>query len=199
MLFRSRGQPAERALRALSRELRTLFVHAYQSFLFNRWLSARHARGLSMTAPLAGDTLLRVARNGTIPGTSPVPVSSDNLPECAELAQRGRAVVAGPLVGHATPRPEGVPGELLAEVLSADGLGPEAFRLPKTPDLASAGSWRAALIPTPPIAIEPGTGRTGSGSWFRFSLPKGSYATVLLREFTKTDARPPASDSTRAI
>jgi len=48
-------------------------------------------------------------------------------------------------------------------------------------------------VPTPPIAIArkegAGDGDEGPpGLWLRFALPKGAYATVLLREFLKGGA-----------
>ncbi len=184
----ARGQPPERALHALSRELRQLFVHAYQSLLFNRWLSRRWSLGLSLNAPVVGDVLLRVTRDGTVPGTQPIPVSEDNLPECTDLARRGRALVAGPLVGFETPIPSGAAGELLSRVLEEERVTPDAFRTPRTPEVASRGSYRPALVPLPPVALEPSRPGEPDGVWFRFALPKGAYATVLLREFTKSGA-----------
>ena len=181
----ARGQPPERALRALARELRLLFVHAYQSLLFNRWLSRRVASGLSLVEPTLGDVLLRVARDGTVPGTHPIPVATDNLAEATDLARRRRALVAGPLVGFETTVPRGPAGELLAAILDEERLVPAMFELPHTPDIASKGSHRPALVPMPPIAIETTEEDGASAAWFRFALPKGSYATVLLREFTK--------------
>ncbi len=191
----ARGQAPERALRGLSRELRMLFVHAYQSLLFNRWMSRRSAKGMSLTEPEEGDMLLRVARDGTVPGTNPIPVGSDNLPECVDLARRDRARLAGPLVGFSTPDGVGRPGEILEGLLAEEGIGRRGFELPSAPDLASKGSYRPASVPMPPLSLRPdpaasdGTGGRGPGIWFTFALPKGSYATVLLREFTKTGAR----------
>jgi tRNA pseudouridine13 synthase len=181
-------------LRALSRELRTLFVHAFQAWLFNRWLSARHRHGSSLLDPIVGDTLLRVARDGTVPGTGPVPVLPDNLPECTEWVQRGRARVAGPLVGFDTELPEGFPGTWMREILGAEGIEAKDFELPRTPEIASRGSWRPAQVPTPPVGIreETGGGATeegASGVWLSFALPKGTYATILVRELSKAGAR----------
>ena len=189
----ARGQTPERALRALSRELRTLFIHAYQSLLFNRWVSRRVAAGLSLTEPSPGDVLLRVARDGTVPGTTPIPVGSDNLTECTDLARRGRARLAGPLVGYSTAPLGGRPGELLAGILEDERVSASDFGLPKTPEIASAGSYRPVVVPLPPMALrpaEPAQDDRGEGVWFRFSLPKGAYATVLLREFLKAGAVP---------
>jgi len=188
----ARGQPPARALKALSRELRLLFVHAYQALLFNRWISRRVALGLSVTEPEEGDMLLRLARDGTVPGTNPIPVRADNLPESADLVRRGRARLAGPLVGFETPSPVGRPGEILAALLEEEHISERAFELPASPELASGGTWRPILVPPPPLGLRAEAPSADParepGIWFRFALPKGSYATVLLREFTKTGA-----------
>jgi tRNA pseudouridine13 synthase len=189
----ARGHSPERAIGALSRELRTLFIHAYQSLLFNRWVSRRVAAGLSNTRPEAGDWLLRVGRNGTISSTDPIRVESDNLLECREFVQRARAVIAGPLVGYETPTMEGAGGELLESLLREEQVTRDDWHLRCAPELASRGAWRAISVPTPPIALsldEPvdPTAPAERGAWLRFSLPKGSYATVLLREFVKPGA-----------
>ncbi|MCI4317431.1 MAG: tRNA pseudouridine(13) synthase TruD, partial [Thermoplasmata archaeon] len=196
----AKGHTAERALRALSRDLRTLFIHAYQALLFNRYVSRRRARGYSLTRPIPGDVLLRVARDGTVPGNQPIPVSDDNLTECTDFAERGRALVAGPLVGYETPRVDGPASDLLEGILAEEGVERESFRVPASPDLASAGSHRPLFVPLPPIAVrlEPGADGAPSSASLHFALPKGSYATVLLREFLKTGAQPAtAVDSNR--
>ena len=187
----ARGHPATRAIGALSRELRTLFLHAYQALLFNRWVTRRALEGLSPGVPEVGDRLLRYASDGTVPGTAPVPVGSDNLSECRDLASRGRARVAGPLVGYETPVLEGIGGAILRSILSEEGVTPSDFSLPRSPGLASAGGWRPIEVPTPPIGISAEEG-TGPGAppcvALRLSLPKGAYATTLLREFLKPGA-----------
>ncbi len=194
----ARGHDAARALRSLSKDLRTLFVHAYQALLFNRYLTARHAAGLPLAEPQEGDSLLRIGRDGTVSGRDPVPVGADNLAEASEAVRRGRAVVAGPLVGYESPGGAGAPAELIARILAEEGISPDRFRTPATPDLASAGTQRPLAQPVPPIAAvpeaapsEPGPGAPGAW-WLRFALPKGSYATVLLREIRKDGAEPAA-------
>ncbi|MCI4360715.1 MAG: tRNA pseudouridine(13) synthase TruD, partial [Thermoplasmata archaeon] len=151
----ARGQSPDRALRALSRELRLLFVHAYQALLFNRWVSQRVALGLSLTVPEEGDMLLRVARDGTIPGTNPIPVRADNLREAVELARRERARLAGPLVGFETPPGEGRPGEILDRLLAEERVERKGFEIPAAPDLASRGTVRPVLVPMPPVGLVP--------------------------------------------
>ncbi len=193
----ARGHPPERALRGLSRELRTLFVHAYQAWIFNRWLTARAAREVPFDRPVAGDRIVRVGRDGTVRGTDSVPVDADNLPECADLVARGRAGVAGPLVGYETPVGPGVPGEILEGLLAEEEVRPADFRLVAAPDLASRGTWRPVRVAEPPVAFAAGDADVR----LRFALPKGSYATVLLREFLKHGARPaaPRAESSAAF
>jgi tRNA pseudouridine13 synthase len=180
----ARGQSPDRALKALSRELRMLFVHAYQSLLFNRWVSRRVARGIPLDRPIVGDTLLRVGRDGTLVSRPGIPVGSDNLEEANRwVADRG-AVLAGPLVGYETPESRGLPGEILESILAEEGVTREAFRLYAHPEVASAGAFRPVRVPMPSLALAPVDG----GVLFEFSLPKGAYATILLREFLKPSA-----------
>jgi tRNA pseudouridine13 synthase len=178
----AKGHPPGRAFRALSRDLRLLFVHAFQSYLFNRWLSERAKAGLPLHAPVEGDEILRLGRDGAVRSQEGIPVAADNLAECTELVARGRALVAGPLVGYETPTAPGVAGEMLDRLLVTEGVDRTMFRLPSTPEIASRGAARPILLPIPPMAIDPdGEDRVR----FQFALPKGAYATVLLREFLK--------------
>jgi tRNA pseudouridine13 synthase len=188
----ARGKSPARAFGALSRQLRTLFLHAYQSYLFNQYLTLRHLEGLPLGRPVPGDVLMRVARDGTIPTTDPVPVSSDNLSEAEAWVRSGNARVAGPLVGFATASPAGRPTEILAEVLARDGIDRTGFRVPAAPELASEGAWRPMEVPLPPIGWNTsiGEGSPRPSLDLAFALPKGVYATVLLREITKGAATP---------
>ncbi len=187
------GRPPERALGALSRELRTLFVHAYQSLLFNRWLSIRWRSGLSVRTPEPGDRIVVRGRDGTIRASEPIPVTADNESECRALVARGTAWLAGPLVGYGSDLGDGAPRELIDRVLEDEQVTPTMFRLPNFPDLASRGTWRPALVAVPrtersAVADPAATGDGGGRVRFAFALPKGAYATVYLREFLKTGA-----------
>jgi tRNA pseudouridine13 synthase len=179
----ARGETPERAGKALPFELRRLFVHAYQAYLFNRYLSSRHAVDLSPTVPEVGDAIVRIGRDGTVRGQEAVEVG-ENAVECRDLVARGRALVAGPLVGYGTRPLGGRPGEILRPILEEEKIPARGFEVPATPELASEGAWRPLVLPLPPIALA----ETGASVTFTFALPKGAYATVLLREFLKTGA-----------
>ncbi|HTT16443.1 MAG TPA: tRNA pseudouridine(13) synthase TruD [Thermoplasmata archaeon] len=188
------GAAPARALRALPYELRRLFVHAFQAYLFNRYLTTRHAEGWPLGRPVPGDVLLRLGRDGTFRGSDTARVAEENLPECVELVARGRACVAGPLVGLRTDLPAGTPGALVRRLMEEEGVRSEAFGVPAAPELASDGTWRPLLLPVPPLSLE----ADDAGVWFRFALPKGAYATVLLREFLKGPLPPSEPASLRA-
>ena len=177
----ARGDRPDRALRALPHDLRRLFVHAFQSYLFNRLLTARHDASLPLDRPVAGDTIVRLGRDGTYRGQDVAEVGDENLPECTDLVRRGRALVAGPLVGVSTVLPVGEPTRLLERILTEEGVTPASFSVPAAPELGSEGTWRSLLVPLPPLDLE----ADARGVWFRFALPKGAYATVVLREFLK--------------
>ena len=194
------GKSGAQALRALPRSLRQLFVHAYQSYLYNVALSRRIFEGLPLGEPVAGDHLVRIAPDGLDEGRPPVPVSEDNLPEARDWVRGGRARVAGPLVGTDTPLPRGRPGEIWAKVLEEEGVAREDFHLPEAPELSSRGTFRALLAPLPrrlfpgdgePRCERSVSGEEGASLRFDLLLEKGQYATVLLREFLKAGARLP--------
>jgi len=180
----AQGASPERAMRALPYELRRLFVHAFQAYLFNRWMTLRHEACVPFDRPEAGDRIVRVGRDGTIRSQDSVEVAEENLPECTDLVSRGRAFVAGPLVGSETAVGPGTGGARLAGLLKEEKVEPSDFNVRVSPELASRGAWRPALLSVPPLGLV----EEGESVWFRFSLPKGAYATVLLREFLKMGA-----------
>jgi tRNA pseudouridine13 synthase len=181
------GQGAFRdALSALPSSLQQLFVHAAQSLLFNRFLSRRLDRGLPFDRPVAGDVVC--FREETAPADLPLPdpdrtqrVTADRLATVERHCERGRAFVTAPLVGTDTTLAEGEPGEIERAVLAEARIEPADFELPEP--FGSGGTRRAVLVRTEPEIEAVGEDALS----LSFSLPKGSYATVLLREYLKAD------------
>jgi tRNA pseudouridine13 synthase len=174
------------ALEALPSNLQALFVHAAQSYVFNRVLSERLRRGLPFHRPVAGDVVCFA--DSDAPEDLPVPdpdraqrVSERRVDTIARHCDRGRAFVTAPLVGTDTELADGEPGEIERAVLDDLDLAPADFDLPG--EFHSEGTRRAIRITTP-IDVE----RDGDDALtFAFTLPSGSYATTVLREYTKSD------------
>jgi tRNA pseudouridine13 synthase len=171
------------ALETVPTNLQQLFVNAAQSYLFNRIVSMRLERGLPFDRPVAGDVVCFVDSDApaglVVPDQSRTQrVDEDRITSVTRHCERGRAFVTAPLVGTETELADGEPGEIEREVLDAVGVEPGDFSLPGEFD--SSGTRRAVAVRTDlGLEIEP--------LRLSFSLPRGSYATVVLREFLKAD------------
>jgi tRNA pseudouridine13 synthase len=145
-------------------------LSAVQSLLFNDYLARRMRDGFFRTV-LEGDVMAKWPAGGLF-------VAKDVAAEQARFDSR-ETVSAGPMFGKKTYPAEGVAAEREAAVLSDNRLSTASFggfgklvlgtrrhNLVYLDDLASA--W------------EP------DGLRLSFTLPAGSYATVLLREVMKT-------------
>ncbi|MFT4882205.1 MAG: tRNA pseudouridine13 synthase [Salinirussus sp.] len=170
------------ALETAPTNLQRLFVNAAQSYVFNRVLSARLSRGVPFAEPVVGDIVCfrdREVDAVAVPDTGRTQrVTADRLETVRRHCARGRAFVTAPLVGTDTALAGGEPGEIARAVLEDVGIGPGDFDLPG--EFHSEGTRRAVLVRTG-LTVE------RDPLSFSFALPKGSYATVLLREFLKTD------------
>jgi len=176
-----------RALESLPSNLQALFVNAAQSYAYNRMLSARMERGLPFARAVEGDVVCFAESVGGL--TVPDPdrtqrVTADRVAVVNRHVERGRAFLTAPLVGTDTELGRGEPGEIERAVLDDLGLDPADFDLPGA--FGSTGTRRALLVRTD-VAVDRDPLR------FTFALPKGSYATVLLREYLKT---PPGEGGT---
>jgi tRNA pseudouridine13 synthase len=166
----------------LSVNLKRLFVHAYQSYLFNKILSHRLDAKLELDRAVEGDVVC-FAKEGLPDMDRQQAVTMENIEAVRRLAERGRAFVTLPLIGFETKLAEGIQGEIERAVLNDEEVSQENFRVEENPELGSRGTRRAALCTVKPqIRVE------GNIAELEFVLPKGSYATVVLREYMKGSA-----------
>jgi len=174
-----RGEETPEVRRAArDRFLRRLSISAFQSLLFNRWLAERMEDGL-FAAALAGDVMKKLDTGGLF--TCDDPVADGPRVARFEIAP------AGPMFGH---KLRAATGEALLReerILSADGMTLEGFARGGG---EAEGTRRAARLPLR-IEIAP----EGDGYRARFELPKGSYATVALRELVKGEAEVPEEEA----
>ncbi|MGQ0536100.1 MAG: tRNA pseudouridine(13) synthase TruD [Methanobacteriota archaeon] len=174
------------AFRSLPGNLLRLFVYAYQSLLFNRVVALRLQRGLSLAEAEVGDLVAPRDPRGLPVLDRLVPVSEANRAKANREIQRGRAAVTACVFGSDAPYASGVPGEIEREVVAADRLAAADFEIGELPEASSHGTRREVLTPLFDFdaRVEP-DGPAQSLATFKFRLPKGSYATSLLREFLK--------------
>ncbi len=181
MLYRYKETGSwKRAFLTLPLPVMRIFIHAYQSYLFNLYLSRRIEEGLPLNEALVGDIVVQV--KGGIPYRDRTyRVTETNIDFVNEKIRKNQAMVSGPLFGFAMRRARGLPGRLEEEILEAEGLSLQTFRkLPKP--MAEPGGRRELLIR--PLGLTYGY-VPEKGMCFRFFLPKGVYATSVLREIMK--------------
>ena len=183
-----RPKDYEGAILRLPGNLRTMFVYAAQSLLFNRMVSARLARGHGLNEPLLGDLVAGVDAEGRPDKDRLHPVTERNLARVERLCREGRALVTGAIFGSDTPLAEGVMGDIERKVIQDARYTAEDFRVPHLPEVASFGTRRELLAPLGTVATGMGTDEGGDWLEMSFFLLKGSYATCLLREVMKSEA-----------
>jgi len=163
------------ALRRLPRTLQLMFVHAYQSWLFNQLLEQRIGDGNPFVAE-KGDYWCGADKNGFPKAADAEEITSKKkAEEVTEKIAKGRAFLLGHIIGYET-----VPSEAEEKLLKKEGIKAGDFKLAALPELSSRGSLRPLFINMAGFRMlekEP--------LRIRFSLPAGAYATVAVKELLK--------------
>jgi tRNA pseudouridine13 synthase len=176
------------ALRALPRRLLQMFVSAAQGWLFNRFLSRRLVNNIPLNQCLCGDVVALLDADG-LPLKETTAVDSSNIDRQNENLRFGRSAVVYPVPGFDMKLPKGEMQETVREVMAREDLVPRSFWISKMPEISSQGVSRPIVVMPKGLKITPfySNSMNGSNATFEFSLIRGSYATVLLREFMKND------------
>ena len=176
------------SFRQLPIKLRTLFVQAYQSYLFNCFLSKRIESGFPLNAAIEGDYLVNVERTGLPMTMTGRIVGSGNLAAANKLILEGRAKVAVPMVGLRQRLSQGIMGEIEKHILEIDDIQAENFRIEEMPEITGKGGLRTAISPVKNFVLEGVSTEFNTAAQqvdLDFLLLRGSYATMLLREIMK--------------
>ena len=184
MLRHLAGAPSDfvGAIQRLPFKLQMLFVQAYQSYLFNRFLSERIHRGLLLNTAEVGDFVVNVERSGLPMVKTGKLASASSLAEINELIRAGKLRVALPLVGFRQKFSQGAMGEIEKRILETELVNTDGFRVTEMPRISGQGELRTVVSPIRNFNVQfAGEGRLTLG----FLLLRGSYATMLLREIMK--------------
>lgn len=160
------------AIHALPKPLQRMFVHAYQSYLFNDVVSRRVEMGINKY--IEGDIIIDNDENIVRDKTSD---------EYQEMIDNFEVNPTVPLFGTKVPFAGGEVGEMEKSVLESYGLEKSDFEVPKMPRLGSHGLRRALRFQVWDASAK----ATDEGVLAEFSINKGSYATAVLREVMKKD------------
>jgi len=177
------------AFLVLPKNLYKMFVHGYQSYIYNIILCRRIEKGLPLNQAVEGD-IVCFKNNAGLPDSSKTEkVAVDAVAAVNRLIKRNRAFITAPLPGYSTEFASGIPGEIDQEVLQELKVPLEGFDITEIPEMSSKGTRREVLLQAEPkfelAADELNPGK--SKAVLEFMLPKGSYATIVLREYMKVD------------
>lgn len=155
----------------MSRLKRKFSISAIQSYLFNLYMRERMAEE-RLRKVMVGDVMKKRDTGGLF--------VAEDVAEVQARLDAGKLVVAGPIFGRKMVRAAGDSGQFEIEVMAKIGMNHYSF---DSFHSYGAGTRRPLLTFPEEIEVE----GCKSGIRMRFFLPKGCYATVLLREVLKRD------------
>ncbi len=167
----ARGKDPGAAARAVPIKRRGFYVAAFQSLLFNAYLTRR----LDRVTRLEAGEVAYLHRNGA---AFLVEDAAAEQPRC----EAGEISPSGPLFGKRLLRPaEGSSARADEEAVLAALAPGHAAELTAALGAKPQGQRRPLRIPLSDVAVE----RAGDDLVVRFFLPKGCYATSVLEELFK--------------
>ena len=158
---------ARRAAAAVPAAMRRFFAQAYQSYLFNMAASSLLAAGEDLFEARAGDVCY---------GPDGEPRRYEPRPQGPTSAAPSRAVPAVPLPGYAHYRKTRFEAAV-SGAMAADGVAPRDFLAKGMPEIGLEGGLRSAAVGC--------SAASAGGDTVSFTLGRGSYATVVMREIIK--------------
>jgi len=164
------GKDTIAALRSVPITIRRLFVQAYQAYIFNKCLSKAIMRGEDLQRPRAGDLCFEMEGNTSFGRIIKYNSNSTN-----------KLVPAIRMAGYAFQPGNGRFENITRDILKEEEVVPKGFYIKEIQELSQQGGFRQAPLWCTDFSYKRDPLVTS------FKLPKGSYATTLLREIIKPD------------
>ena len=165
------GNPSQ-AAKLIDERLRRLWVSAVQSEMFNQVV----ARRIQTLSTLLDGDLAWKHDSGAVFAVEQAALEQPRA-DAFEISP------SGPLVGYRMTLPAGEPLRIEQEVLAGAALSPEDFRREGRHKIK--GARRPLRVKPIDVELTGGVDEHGPHITVAFSLPAGSFATVLLRELMK--------------
>ncbi|MCD6445269.1 tRNA pseudouridine(13) synthase TruD [Candidatus Bathyarchaeota archaeon] len=177
------------AFKRLPLKLRRLFPQAYQAYLFNKFLSNRIKRKVTLKKAEIGDYAVNVDLSG-LPTPKNYKITNEKtFVEVNKAILAGKMFPAIPLIGFKQKLSQGIQGEIERQILEEENVSPENFKIKEMPEISLRGNLRTILTPIENFTINELSKDAANPSKnmveLTFQLQRGSYATVVLRELMK--------------
>jgi tRNA pseudouridine13 synthase len=173
-ILQKNSQAHAKALHAVDIRLRRLLISALQADLFNQVLERR----LPNFADIMDGDLAWLHETGAV-----FDVISEKLSQEQQRCDQHEISPSGPMFGYRMSAPRGIPAQTEQEVLATAGLTAEDFR--RAGPQKAKGSRRAMRFFFTDHTLTTGKDDRGGYLEVAFTLPAGSFATVLLGEIIK--------------
>lgn len=170
------GRTPEDAVRRMDRSVMAYYVTAFQSAMFNAVLNRREAEG-TLGSLVEGDVAYMHASRATFF------VGSAELddPEMPGRLARFEVSPSGPMWGTSMRRASGAQGALELEALHAAGVEEEDLERFAARGGAIEGARRPLRVPVIDPDVEGGMDEHGPYVRCAFELPRGCFATTVMR------------------
>ena len=151
---------AQKAIHAVPLPLRRFYVQAYQSFLFNHALSAAFTDGENLFEAQEGD------------------VCYDSHGIIGKYVKGLDQFLALPFVGYSYYKKTRFDFQI-SKILQSEEITPKDFFIKEMHEISSEGGFRQAAIQC--------TNYSSKDTTVAFTLSRGSFATIILREIMKPE------------
>jgi len=151
---------SQKSIRQVPLSLRRFYIQAYQSFLFNHTLSFAFSDGEDLFEPQEGD------------------VCFDFKGIIGKYLKGADQRLAIPFVGYSYYKKTRFDYQI-SKILASEEISPRDFFIKEMQEVSNEGGFRQAAIACSDYSSE--------GDTLEFTLSRGSFATILLREIMKPE------------
>jgi len=170
-----RGKDSISALRTIPINIRRIFVQAFQAYLFNKTLSIAIRDDFSLTVPEENDLCFDVFEDNLIFGK----IRKYEKEKLTDSRMQRLPIIRLP--GYSFQPGKNRFDKIIKEFMKQENITAKDFFIKEMQELSESGGFRQACYVCKNFRYE----REENSLLVGFSVPKGSYATILLRELIK--------------